>query len=172
LPIITFNRKSPGVPADAFIAPNATLIGDVILGSKASVWFGAVLRAESAFVKIGRNSNIQDNCVLHTDEGFPVEISDGVSVGHSAVVHGARIGSNVLIGMGAVLLNGASIGDNSIVGASSLVTQGAEMPPGMLVIGSPAVAKRKLTEEEIGRVRRNSESYDRFREEYLKLRLQ
>lgn len=109
--------------------------------------------------------------MIHTDEGFPVEIAEGVSVGHSAIVHGASVGSNSLIGMGAILLNGASIGEDTIVAAGSLVTQGTAMPERMLVIGSPAVAKRKLKEDEIEKIRKNAENYNRFRAQYLKLSL-
>ena len=165
--IHAYHGKSPKIAASTFVAPSATIIGDVTLEEDASVWFGAVLRAESAPIRVGKRSNIQDNCVIHTDEGFPVDIGDGVSIGHLAVVHGARIGSNCLVGMSATLLNGATIGENSMVAAGSLVTQGASMPQGVLVLGSPAIAKRKLSEEEIGRIRKNSQSYDKFRREYL-----
>jgi carbonic anhydrase/acetyltransferase-like protein (isoleucine patch superfamily) len=144
------------------------LVGDISIGEKSSIWFGAVLRAESARITIGNLSNIQDNCVIHTDENFPVVIEDGVSVGHAAVIHGASVGPNCLVGMGAILLNGSSIGGNSMVAAGSLVTQGSKMPEGMLIIGSPATAKRKLSEEEIKKIKQNSESYDKFRQEYLK----
>jgi carbonic anhydrase/acetyltransferase-like protein (isoleucine patch superfamily) len=165
--IHAYHGKSPKIAQSAFVAPSATIIGDVTLEEDASVWFGAVLRAESAPIRVGKHSNIQDNCVIHTDEGFPVDIGDGVSIGHLAVVHGARIGSNCLVGMSATLLNGATIGENSMVAAGSLVTQGASMPQGVLVLGSPAIAKRKLSEEEIERIRKNSQSYDKFRREYL-----
>jgi carbonic anhydrase/acetyltransferase-like protein (isoleucine patch superfamily) len=164
-----FGGKSPRIPSSVFVAPSATLIGEIILDEDASIWFGAVLRAESGAIRIGRNSNVQDNCIVHTDQGFPVSIGEGISVGHGAVIHGATIGSNCLVGMRSTLLNGSSIGKNSLVAAGSLVTQGTTMPPGMLIVGSPAVAKRKLNPSEIEGIRKNAESYDRFRQEYLKM---
>ena len=169
LPAIQFNQKNPRISRKAFVAPNATLIGDVSLDERSSIWFGAVLRSELSSISIGKQSNVQDNCVIHTDDGFPVKIGDGVSVGHGCIIHGASIGSNCLIGMGAILLNGAIIGDNSLIAAGALVTQGAVMESGMLVMGSPAVAKRELSQEEIERVAQNSESYNKFRIEYLKM---
>jgi carbonic anhydrase/acetyltransferase-like protein (isoleucine patch superfamily) len=169
LPLYSFNGKSPKIPHSSFVAENATLIGHISLGGESSVWFGAVIRTEVEPVSIGSQSNIQDNCVLHTDVGFPVEIGDRVSVGHGAIIHGAIVRSNCLIGMGSTLLNGAKIGENTLVAAGSLVTQGKEMPDNTLVIGSPAIAKRKLTEEEITRIQLNADHYNQFRAYYLDL---
>lgn len=164
----SFNGKTPVIGENCFVAENATLIGDVRLGNESSVWFGSVLRSEIEPILIGSQSNIQDNCVLHTDLGFPVKIGNRVSVGHSAIIHGAIISSNCLIGMRSTLLNGSKIGENCIVAAGSLVTQGKEMSPNTLVIGSPAVSKRELTEDEIKGIQINADHYNNFRAEYLK----
>lgn len=142
------------------------------MSDESSVWFGTIIRTEMEEVSIGRQSNIQDNCVIHTDLGFPVKIGDRVSVGHGGVIHGAVVSSNCLVGMRATLLNGSRIGENCIVAAGSLVTQGKEMPPNSLVIGSPAVAKRELTDEELERIQFNADHYNSFRAEYLKLKRQ
>lgn len=145
-----------------------TLAGDVRLSERASVWFGSSLRAEYENISIGRRSNVQDNCVVHTDEGFPCSLGDDVSIGHGAIVHGAVIGSNCLIGMGAILLNGSKIGENSIIGAGSLVLQETEIPERTLALGSPAKARRAVTDEEIRKIALNAEHYDSFRTAYLK----
>jgi len=142
--IIRFNNKEPQIQEAAFIAPDAMLIGDIHLGKEASVWFGAVLRADNAPITIGEASNIQDRAVLHVDPGLPLTIGPHVTVGHSAVLHGCTIGANTVIGMGAIVLNKAIIGKNSIVGAGALVTEGAHFPDGSLIVGSPAVLKKEL----------------------------
>lgn len=166
----SFNGKSPKIAKGCFIAENATLIGNISLGEESSVWFEAVLRTENESIRIGRQSNVQDNCVVHTDLGFPVEIGDRVSIGHAAVIHGATVSSNCLIGMQATLLNGSKIGENSIVAAGALVTQGKEMPANSLIIGSPAVPRRILTDEEVNHIQLNADHYNNFRSEYLKMR--
>jgi carbonic anhydrase/acetyltransferase-like protein (isoleucine patch superfamily) len=168
--ISSVKGKSPKIGSGCFVAENATLFGDISLGDESSIWFGAVLRTELEPITIGKQSNVQDNCVIHTDLGFPVEIGDRVSIGHAAVVHGATIASNCLVGMQATLLNGSKIGENSIVAAGALVAQGKEMPPNSLVIGSPAVPRRVLTDEEINRIQMNADHYDEFRLEYLKMK--
>ncbi|MGI0085466.1 MAG: gamma carbonic anhydrase family protein, partial [Nitrososphaerales archaeon] len=127
--MLSYKGLSPKFSSETcFVADNATLCGDVTLGEECSVWFGAVLRAEIAPIKVGNGSNIQDNCVMHTDLDFPVEVGNGVTIGHSAVVHGATVGSNCLIGMRSTLLNGSRVGKNCIVAAGSLITQNAEIP--------------------------------------------
>jgi carbonic anhydrase/acetyltransferase-like protein (isoleucine patch superfamily) len=168
LPIYAFDGKSPRIAERCFVAEDASLIGDITLGEESSIWFGAVIRTETEPVAVGKQTNIQDNCVIHTDLGFPVEIGNRVSVGHGAVIHGAIVASNCLIGMRATLLNGAKIGENCLVAAGSLVTQGKEMPSNTLVIGSPAVAKRKLTDEEVASIQLNAVHYNEIRAEYLK----
>lgn len=159
--------KRPKISSDCFIAESATLAGDVSLSERCSVWFGATIRVEYERVQIGSRSNVQDSCTIHTDEGFPVVIGDDVSIGHGAIVHGATIGSNCLIGMGSILMNGSKIGRNCVLGAGSLLLQGFEIPENTLALGSPAKPVRKVTDEEISRIARNAKHYDEFRASYL-----
>jgi carbonic anhydrase/acetyltransferase-like protein (isoleucine patch superfamily) len=142
-----------------FIATGAIVIGDVTLGENTSVWYNAVIRGDGDTIVIGRNSNIQDLAMVHVDEGFPVHIGDGVTVGHSAIIHGCTIGDNTLIGMGATVLNGAKIGKGCLIGANALVTQGMEIPDYSLVVGMPAVIKRTLTPEEVKENQKNAQVY-------------
>ena len=151
---------------DLFIAPGAVCMGDVALGKDCSIWYHATVRADRAPIKIGIGSNIQDNCVVHVDKGFPVTIGNYVTVGHGAILHGCQVGDGSLIGMGAIILNGAKIGRNCIVAAGALVTQNTEIPDGMLAMGSPAKVIRKLTEEEIASNRKNAEEYIEEAREY------
>ncbi|MEU1031746.1 gamma carbonic anhydrase family protein [Streptomyces mirabilis] len=146
--IMGIGGKDPRVDPEAFTAPTSVVIGDVTLHAGASVWYGAVLRADFGPIVIGADSNIQDNCTLHVDPGFPITVGERVSVGHNAVVHGATVEDDCLIGMGATVLNGAVIGAGSLVAAQALVPQGMQVPPGSLVAGVPAKVKRPLTEEE------------------------
>jgi carbonic anhydrase/acetyltransferase-like protein (isoleucine patch superfamily) len=134
---------------DCWIAPNATVIGSVVLEHNVSVWFNCVVRADHDTITVGENSQLQDGCVVHVDPGFPVTIGRNVSVGHMAMLHGCTIGDGTLIGIKAVILNGARIGRNCLVGANALVTEGKEIPDGSLVVGSPARVVRQLTEKEI-----------------------
>ncbi|WP_030147477.1 MULTISPECIES: gamma carbonic anhydrase family protein [unclassified Streptomyces] len=140
--------REPRIDETAFVAPTASVIGGVSLGPGASVWYGAVLRGDVESISVGASSNVQDNCTLHADPGFPVSVGERVSVGHNAVVHGATVEDDCLIGMGATVLNGAVIGAGSLVAAQALVPQGMVVPPGSLVAGVPAKVKRPLTEEE------------------------
>ncbi|MFF2848164.1 gamma carbonic anhydrase family protein [Streptomyces sp. NPDC058001] len=140
--------KSPKVDQDAFVAPTAVVIGEVTVHSGASVWYGAVLRADCGPIVLGADSNIQDNCTLHVDPGFPITIGERVTVGHNVVLHGCTVEDDVLVGMGATVLNGAVIGAGSLVAAQALVPQGMLVPPGSLVAGVPAKVRRPLTEEE------------------------
>ena len=153
---------------DLFIAPGAVCMGDVALGKDCSIWYHATVRADRAPIKIGIGSNIQDNCVVHVDKGFPVTIGNYVTVGHGAILHGCQVGDGSLIGMGAIILNGAKIGRNCIVAAGALVTQNTEIPDGMLAMGSPAKVIRKLSEEEIASNRKNAEEYIEEAREYVK----
>jgi carbonic anhydrase/acetyltransferase-like protein (isoleucine patch superfamily) len=146
--ILGIGGMDPQVDPDAFTAPMSVVIGDVTLHAGASVWYGAVLRADFGPIVIGADSNIQDNCTLHVDPGFPITVGERVSVGHNAVLHGATVEDDCLIGMGATVLNGAVIGAGSLVAAQALVPQGMQVPPGSLVAGVPAKVKRPLTEEE------------------------
>ncbi|MEV2211829.1 gamma carbonic anhydrase family protein [Streptomyces sp. NPDC050997] len=140
--------REPKIHEESFVAPTASVIGDVTLEAGASVWYGAVVRGDVERISVGARSNIQDNCTLHADPGFPVTIGERVSVGHNAVVHGATVGDDCLIGMGATVLNGAVIGAGSLVAAQALVPQGMDVPPGSLVAGVPAKVRRELSEEE------------------------
>ena len=142
-----------------FIAPEAVVAGDVRLGENASVWHHAVVRGDRASVHIGRGSNVQDNCVVHVDAGYPVELGENVTVGHGAILHGCSIGDNSLIGMGAIVMNGCRIGRNCIIGAGTLITQGTEIPDNSLVIGNPGRVKRQVTEAEIEQNRNNARQY-------------
>ena len=146
--IAGFGGKDPEVDQEAFAAPTSVLLGEVTLHAGASVWYGAVLRADCGPIVIGADSNIQDNCTLHVDPGFPITVGERVSVGHNAVVHGATVEDDCLIGMGATVLNGAVIGAGSLVAAQALVPQDMQVPPGSLVAGVPAKVKRQLTDEE------------------------
>ncbi|MFD5569223.1 gamma carbonic anhydrase family protein [Streptomyces cadmiisoli] len=140
--------REPKIDPEAFVAPTATVIGDVTLGAGASVWYGAVVRGDVERISVGASSNVQDNCTLHADPGFPVAVGERVSIGHNAVVHGATVEDDCLIGMGATVLNGAVIGAGSLVAAQALVPQGMRVPPGSLVAGVPAKVRRELTAEE------------------------
>jgi carbonic anhydrase/acetyltransferase-like protein (isoleucine patch superfamily) len=147
------------IGADHFIADNATVIGSVRLKDKASVWFNCVLRGDNDWLIVGERSNIQDGCVLHTDDGIELVVGDGVTVGHKVMLHGCRIGDNSLIGIGSTVLNGAVIGKNCIVGANSLVTENKIFPDGSLIVGSPARVARELSTEEIGYITISADHY-------------
>lgn len=152
---------------NVFIADTATVIGDVELGDNTSIWFGAVVRGDSDTIKIGNNSNIQDTAVVHVDPNVPAEIGEGVTVGHGAIVHGATVGDNSLIGMRATLLNNVVIGKNCIVGAHSLVTEGKIIPDNSLVLGSPARVIKTLDDNQIEGIIKNAEAYVNKGKEYL-----
>jgi carbonic anhydrase/acetyltransferase-like protein (isoleucine patch superfamily) len=143
-----FLRKPPKLGKNVFIAKSATVIGDVTIGTGSSVWYGAVLRGDINRIVVGHHSNIQDNAVLHLADDFPCLLGNWVTVGHGAIVHACKVGDEVLIGMGAVVLDGAVIGRQSLIGAKALVTQGSKIPPGSLVLGAPARVVRKLTPAE------------------------
>lgn len=149
----------PSVDPTAWIAPTATLVGDVTVLAGASIWYGTVLRGDGDGITIGARSNIQDGCVVHTDRGLPAAVGEGVSVGHRAVLHGCLVGDGALVGMGAVVLNGAEIGAGCLVAAGAVVLEGSSFEPGTLVAGVPARARRELTEEERGRLARNAAVY-------------
>ncbi len=142
-----------------WIAPDAVLIGNVLLGRDAGVWFGAVLRGDNEPITIGEGSNIQEHSVLHTDMGFPLTIGKGCTVGHRAMLHGCTIGENCLIGMGAIVLNGAVIGKNCLVGAGALVTEGKKFPDNSLIVGSPAKSVKTLDDEMIEKLRWSARHY-------------
>lgn len=151
--------KKPSFGKNVFIAQGAVIRGSVTISHESSVWFNAVIRAESGSITIGKRTNIQDNCVLHIDPGKTLTLGNEVTVGHGAILHGCTIYDNTLIGMGAIVLNDAVIGKNCIVGAGSLVTQGTIIPDGSLVVGSPAKVKRTLSTEEIADIKKNAAFY-------------
>jgi len=167
--IYSIGDKTPVIAEDAWVAPGASVIGDVELQSKSSVWFGAVIRAENDKVVIGEGSNIQDGSVIHIDPGFPLTLHKHVTVGHKVMLHGCTVHEYSLIGIGSVLLNGCVIGKNSLVGANTLIPEGKEYPDGVLILGSPGKVVRKLTEEQQQGVRRAAEHYivnaERYRNE-------
>jgi len=161
MPIYELDGQGPEFPADDqyFIADTATIIGKVRLKSGASVWFGAVLRGDNEWIELGEGSNIQDNCICHTDAGFPLTIGKDCTIGHNAILHGCTVEDTALVGMGAIVLNGARIARGSIVGANSVVTAGKQFPENSLIIGSPARVVRTLEPHQVSIV--DAESYQR-----------
>ena len=163
----------PKIASDAWVAPGCYIIGDVILEAKASVWFGSTLRGDNEPIVIGAGSNVQENCVLHTDMGFPLTVGAGCTIGHKAMLHGCQIGDNVLIGMGATVLNGAVIGKNCLIGAGALITEGKMIPDGALVMGALGKVVRQLDAQAIDGLRQSALNYQqnavRFRRDLAKL---
>ncbi|AEJ39143.1 anhydrase family 3 protein [Sulfobacillus acidophilus TPY] len=157
--LLDYEDQSPVVDPPVFLAPGSYVIGRVALGPHASVWFNAVIRGDLERIEIGARTNIQDNVVIHADPGFPVTIGDEVTVGHGAIIHGARVESRVLIGMGSIIMNGAVIGDHSIIGAGTLIPEGAVIAPGSLVLGRPGKRVRSVTEDERAKIVAASQSY-------------
>jgi carbonic anhydrase/acetyltransferase-like protein (isoleucine patch superfamily) len=149
MPLYSYDGKHPIIGKNCYIAPTATLIGDVTIEDGASVWFGCVLRGDVAPIHIGARSNIQDNTVMHGEDGYSTVVGQDVTVGHGAIIHAATVGNRVLVGMGAVLLSRCRIGEDSIIGAMSLVTEEVQIPSGSLALGAPARVKRELTAAEI-----------------------
>lgn len=159
--IYIFEDVRPVLPEAGryWVAHDANVIGKVRLGEDIGIWFGATLRGDNEWITIGDRSNVQENCVFHTDMGFPLDIGPDCTIGHAAIVHGATIGANSLIGMGAVILNGARIGANSVVGASALVTEGKSFPDNSLIVGSPARAVRTLDAAAVARITESAAHY-------------
>jgi len=165
---ISFKEKTPSVHGSCFIAETAAVIGDVNIGSGSSVWFGAVIRGDEDSVVIGENCNIQDNAVLHCDEGYPIKIGNSVTVGHGAIVHGATIADNVLIGMGAIIMNGAEIAANSVIGAGAVCTENMIVPQGSVVVGIPGKVVKTAEEHNRSMTALNAAAYVQLGEEYAK----
>ncbi|MFC5699909.1 gamma carbonic anhydrase family protein [Cohnella faecalis] len=159
----------PRLGTGVFVADGAKIVGDVEIGACSSIWFNAVLRGDLAPIIIGKESNIQDGVVGHVNRDQPLIIEDGVSVGHSAIVHGCRIGKGTLIGMGAIVLSGAEIGEYALVGAGSLITERQVIPPYTLCLGSPAKVVRELTERDLEQLKRTADSYVTKGKQYLSL---
>jgi carbonic anhydrase/acetyltransferase-like protein (isoleucine patch superfamily) len=163
MPLYALDDRTPTLPAEDryWVAPDANVIGKVILGEDVGIWFGATLRGDNEPIIVGARSNIQEGTVVHTDPGKPVVIGEGCTIGHGAIIHGCTIGNNSLIGMGATVLNGAVIGNNCLVGANALVTEGKVFPDNSLIVGAPAKAIRTLDAEAIEGLKRSAESYVR-----------
>ena len=160
--------KKPKNSGENWVAPNATIIGDVTLEKNSSVWFNAVIRGDNENIHVGEGSNVQDGSVLHTDPGCPLRIGKDVTIGHIVMLHGCTIGDNSLIGIGAVILNNAKIGKNCIIGAKALITENKEIPDNLLVVGAPGRVVRKLTDEEIGKITENAKHYQDNWKRYVK----
>lgn len=157
--VYSLDGKSPRIAPSAWVADSAQVIGDVDLAEDVGIWFGAVLRGDTALLRVGRGSNIQDASVLHADVGQPLIVGEGVTVGHQVMLHGCTIGDGSLVGIGAIVLNGAKIGRSCLVGAGALVTEGKEFADGSMIIGSPAKTVRQLTPEEIAKLRWSASHY-------------
>ena len=150
---------APKIDDEAFVAPTAVVVGAVTMGPRASIWYGAVARADHEIIEIGEGSNVQDGCTLHSDPGFPLVLGRGVTVGHNVVLHGAHVEDDVLVGMGSVVMNGARIGTGSIVAAGAVVTPGTQVPPGSVVGGIPAKVLRQAKDDDLAHIKGNAASY-------------
>jgi carbonic anhydrase/acetyltransferase-like protein (isoleucine patch superfamily) len=155
MPLYELDGRRVATPADGrfWVAETAVLVGRVVVGEEASVWFGAVARGDNEPIVIGARANVQDGCVLHTDPGLPLTIGPEATIGHRVVLHGCTIGRGTLIGMGAIVLNGASIGEESLVGAGALIPEGKQIPPRSVVLGSPGKVVRQVTERDLAIMR-------------------
>ncbi len=168
--LYSLDDHAPVLPenGDVWVAPDANVIGKVVLEEGANVWFGSTLRGDNEVIFVGAGTNIQENTVCHTDMGYPLTIGAGCTIGHKAMLHGCTIGENSLIGMGATVLNGAKIGKNCLIGAGALITEGKEIPDGSLVMGAPGKVVRQLSEEQIASLRTSARHYQenarRFRD--------
>ncbi len=167
--IITCKGKTPKIADDVFVAENAVIIGDVEIGPGSSVWFGAVIRGDNDSIRIGRNSNVQDNCTLHSDEGDPITIGDNVTIGHNAVVHGCTLDDNVLVGMNSTVLNGAHIRRNSLIGAGAMVKGNSDFPEGSMIVGAPAIVKSPVKQATVDLIADSAQEYVDLSKEYRKL---
>ncbi len=161
MPVHSLDGISPDLPAAGafWIAPSASVIGRVRIGEGVGIWFGAVLRGDNEWITVGRDTNVQEHCVFHTDMGSPLSVGEGCTIGHRAIVHGCTVGNNCLIGMGAIILNNAVIGDNCLIGAGALVPERRVIPANSLVLGAPGKVARDLTPDEVGRNRISAAHY-------------
>jgi carbonic anhydrase/acetyltransferase-like protein (isoleucine patch superfamily) len=161
MPLYKLGTRKPSLPQDGryWIAPDAQVIGAVKLDTDANIWFGVIARADTEEIVIGARSNIQDGSVLHSDPGFPLVVGEDCTIGHAVLLHGCRIGNNVLIGMGSTIMNGAIIGEGSIVGANALVTEGKVFPPHSMILGAPAKAVRTLDEASVAAIGKGAVHY-------------
>lgn len=159
--IYALGAVAPQIHPDTWVAPDANVIGKVVLEEGSSVWFGATLRGDNEEIRIGAGSNVQENCVLHTDMGYPLTIGANCTIGHKVMLHGCTIGDNSLIGINAVILNGATIGRNCLIGAGALITEGKTIPDNSLVVGAPGKVARTLSAEQIAGLTASAEGYVR-----------
>jgi len=159
--IYRLGSKVPQVPPSAYVAPEAVVIGEVILGEGANIWPGAVIRGDNVLIRVGQNSNVQEGAVLHSDPGLPLVVGDEVSIGHQAMLHGCTVGDGSLIGIQAVVMNNAVVGRECLVGAGALVAEGKAFNDRSLILGSPARMLRTLTDEEVAGLRFNADDYVR-----------
>jgi carbonic anhydrase/acetyltransferase-like protein (isoleucine patch superfamily) len=161
MPLYRLGDIHPQCPAEGsyWLAPDAHIIGDVMIGVDVSVWFGAVLRGDNERITVGKRSNIQEGAMLHTDIGYPLEIGDSCTIGHHAILHGCTLGENTLVGMGACIMNGARIGKNCLIGAYALITEGKEYPDNTLIVGSPARALKTIDEAGVLRLKASADHY-------------
>ncbi len=166
--IYALDDRVPDIDPQAWVAPNATVIGHVVLEVGVSVWFGSTLRGDNEPIVLGAGTNVQEDVVMHTDPGFPLQIGAGCTLGHKAMLHGCILGENTLIGMGATVLNGAKIGPNCLIGACALITEGKEIPEGSLVMGAPGKVVRQLDEAAIAGLRRSAAHYQARAEVFRK----
>lgn len=167
--IMKYREIQPAMHEDCFVAKNATVIGDVTMKEHASVWFHTVIRGDSDKIEIGRYTNIQDNCTLHTDAGHQIHLGDYITVGHNAIVHGAFIDDETLIGMGAIILNKARIGKHCVIGAGALVCENQIIPDNSVVIGCPAKVLKHVSQEQIDHILENAIHYAELGMEYKKM---
>lgn len=164
--IMKYREKQPKVAETAFVAETAVVIGDVVLEEGVSVWFGTVIRGDKDIIHIGKHTNVQDNCTLHTDPTHELRIGERVTVGHNAILHGAQIEDEVLIGMGAIILNGARIGKHCIIGAGTLIKEYQKIPENSVVVGCPGKIVKNISEEQLQDIIENAEHYVALGQEY------
>ena len=166
--IYSLGDRKVQIRGECFVAPNATVIGSVVLEENASIWFNVVIRGDNDFLTIGENSNIQDGCILHTDAGIKLIIGKNVTVGHKVMLHGCTIGDNTLIGINSVILNNAAIGNNCLIGANTLITTGQEIPDGSVVMGAPGKIVRSIRDDEAARFKQSAAHYVENARRYLR----
>lgn len=167
MPIYRYGERIPSVHDSVFVAPNASVIGSVILSENVSVWFGATIRGDNDVITLGKNSNVQEGAVLHTDPGLTLTVGENVTIGHQAMLHGCTIGDGSLIGIQAVVLNGAVVGKECLVGAGAIITERKTFPDRSLILGSPARVVRQLTDEDVEKLMKAAQSYAERRAQFL-----
>jgi carbonic anhydrase/acetyltransferase-like protein (isoleucine patch superfamily) len=160
MPLYALDGVAPKIdPNIGWIAPTAVLVGDIVVGPEVGIWFGVVARGDIETITIGARSNVQENCVLHTDTGYPLVIGNNCTIGHGAIIHGCSIGDNTLIGMGATVLNGARIGKNCLIGANALITEGKEIPDNSMVVGAPGKVIRQIDDAGVTALTASADRY-------------